>query len=329
MKYKVSIIVPIYNVEAYISKCAKSILAQTLTDVEFIFVDDCSPDNSVEILMQVVERFPQRKRHVKVIRMPRNLGAATARNAGLDTARGKYVMFADSDDWMEETYVEDMVAKIDANQSDIAYCDYFETYKDKKRYICQNHGTDATNCILAMLTGGMHGSTCNKIYRRTFLIDSHQRFVDGADLFEDVGWNIRLFTLAGRISYLNKAYYHYVQYNEGSIIKSMQSTDMSRQRVLQRIRNVDVACKFLDEQGMLTDKLLSAANEWKLLAKNDFLEENKRSMIRWIVTFPESDTAIWKSDRLSLNLKLLLTWLHCRCLWMYKFQKWITKQFRR
>ncbi len=321
----ISFIVPVYRVADYVEVCAISLLSQTYPDIEYIFVDDCSPDNSVEILMQVIDRFPQRKRHVKVIRMPRNSGSATARNAGLDSAMGKYVMFADSDDWVEATYVEDMVAKIDANQSDIVYCDYFETYKDKKRYICQNHGTDASNCISAMLTGCMHGSTWNKIYRRSFLIDSHQRFVDGADLFEDVGWNIRLFALASRISYLNKAYYHYVQYNEGSIIKSMQSPDMSRQRALQRIRNVDVACKFLDEQGMLTDKLLSAANEWKLLAKNDFLEENKMSMIRWIVIFPESDAVIWKSDRLSLNLKLLLTWLHCRCLWMYKFQKWITK----
>lgn len=318
-----------YNVEDFVERCATSLFQQTLEDVEFIFVDDCSPDNSVEILMQVVDRFPQRKRQVKLIRMPRNSGSAAARNAGLDNAKGKYVMFADSDDWMEETYVDDMVAKIDANQSDIAYCDYFETYKDENQYNCQDHGTDALNCISAMLTGCMHGSTWNKIYRRSFLIDSHQRFVDDADLFEDVGWNIRLFALAGRISYLNKAYYHYVQYNEGSIIKSMQSSAMSRQRALQRICNVDVACKFLDEHGMLSDKLLMATNEWKLLAKNDLLENNSYSLCRWIVTFPESDKAIWKSDRLSLNLKLLLTWLHCRCLWMYKSQKWITKQFKR
>ncbi len=318
-----------YNVEDFVERCATSLFQQTLEDVEFIFVDDCSPDNSVEILMQILDRFPQRKRQVKLIRMPRNSGSAAARNAGLDKAKGKYVMFADSDDWMEETYVDDMVAKIDANQSDIAYCDYFETYKDENQYNCQDHGTDALNCISAMLTGCMHGSTWNKIYRRSFLIDSHQRFVDGADLFEDVGWNIRLFALAGRISYLNKAYYHYVQYNEGSIIKSMQSSAMSRQRALQRICNVDVTCKFLYEHGMLSDKLLMATNEWKLLAKNDLLENNSYSLCRWIVTFPESDAAIWKSDCLSLNLKLLLTWLHCRCLWLYKFQKWITKQFKR
>lgn len=325
----ISYIIPVYRAAAYIETSTVSLLCQTYPDIEYIFVDDCSPDSSVEILMQIVDRFPQRKRHVKVIRMPRNSGSATARNAGLDTAMGKYVMFADSDDWVEANYVEDMVAKIEGERTDIVYCDYFETYKEENQYNCQDHGTDALNCIAAMLTGCMHGSTCNKIYRRSFLIDSHQRFVDGADLFEDVGWNIRLFALAGRISYLNKAYYHYVQYNEDSIIKSMQSSAMSRQRALQRICNVDVTCKFLDEHGMLSDKLLMATNEWKLLAKNDLLENNSYSLCRWIVTFPESDAAIWKSDSLSLNLKLLLTWLHCRCLWLYKFQKWITKQFKR
>lgn len=324
----ITYIIPVYRAAAYIETSAFSLLCQTYPDIEYIFVDDCSPDNSVEILMQVVGRFPQRQGHVKVIRLSRNSGSATARNAGLDSAMGKYVMFADSDDWVEATYVEDMVAKIDANQSDIVYCDYFETYKDKNRYICQNHGTDASNCISAMLTGRMHGSTWNKIYRRSFLIDSHQRFVDGADLFEDVGWNIRLFAMADRVSYLNKAYYHYVQYNTGSIIQTMSHPLKKRIRTLQKIKNIQVACNFLDKQDIL-EYVRAASNEMKLLAKNDLLENNTYSLCRWIVTFPESDSAIWKSDNLSLNLKLLLTWLHCRCLWLYKFQKWITKQVKR
>lgn len=328
MKYKVSIIIPIYNVETYISKCAKSILDQTLTDVEFIFIDDCSVDDSVNKLQEVLISYPALKSNIKLLHNSKNMGLPSARNIGIKHANGEYIIFSDSDDWIERDALFDLYTYAKTNFCDIVYCDYYETYRNHDSYISQDYGTNKINCIKKMFEGKLHCSTCFKLIKKSLYENNHIKFVDGADMFEDVGTTIRLMASASKIGYIPKAYYHYVQYNTGSIIQTMSHPLKKRIRTLQKIKNIQVACNFLDKQDIL-EYVRAASNEMKLLAKNDLLENNTYSLCRWIVTFPESDSAIWKSDNLSLNLKFLLTWLHCRCLWLYKFQKWITKQVKR
>ena len=245
----VTYIIPIYNVSDYIVKSVRSLLEQSYSNIEYIFINDCSSDDSEIKLRRTIEEFPERCDNIKIITNKQNLGSATSRNIGLDTAQGEYVMFADSDDWIFMDYVESMVRQIDSGNYDIVYCDYFESYNNHDIRISQAYGQDNIECIRAMLGRGMHGSTCNKIYRRSFLLASKQRFIDGADLFEDVSWNIRLFACTKQISYLSQAFYHYVQYNNNSIIKSMSSTEKKRNRALQRIENVRVACDYLLSLG--------------------------------------------------------------------------------
>ena len=235
-------------------------------------------------------------------------------------------MFADSDDWISCDYVESMVHKIEWENDDIVYCDYFESYNNNEKLINQNYGKDNVECIRSMLEGGMHGSTWNKIYRRSFLLKSKQKFVERADLFEDVSWNIRLFACTTKISYIPKVFYHYVQYNSNSIIKSMASSERKRSRAMQRIENVRVACDYLTIFG-LEEKLGKEMKEWKLMAKNDLIDDKDDSSLQsWIKTFPEADAAIIKCNKITWNYKLLLKYLHYRLIWLYKFQKKVTKQ---
>ena len=199
-------IIPIYNVSAYIEKSVWSLLEQSYSNIEYIFINDCSSDDSEIKLRRIIEEFPERRNKIKVITNEQNLGSATTRNIGLDMAQGEYVMFADSDDWISCDYVEFMVHKMESEDDDIVYCDYFESYDNNEKLINQNYGIDNVECIRSMLEGGLHGSTWNKIYRRSFLLKSKQRFVRGADLFEDVSWNIRLFACTTKISYIPKAF---------------------------------------------------------------------------------------------------------------------------
>ena len=322
----VSYIIPVYNVSAYIERCAKSLFTQTYGDIEFIFINDCSTDDSEVKLRKVIELFPNVQCRVKIISNKTNLGSATTRNIGLSNATGDYVMFADSDDWISMDYVESMVRQIDSGSYDIVYCDYFESYNNHDNRISQAYGQDNIECIRAMLGRGMHGSTCNKIYRRSFLLKTKQRFVKGADLFEDVSWNIRLFACTTKISYIPKAFYHYVQYNSNSIIKSMASSEKKWDRAMQRIENVRVACDYLIALGFV-EKLGKEMREWKLMAKNDLIDDKDDSSLQsWINTFPEADAAIIKCNKITWNYKLLLKYLHYRLIWLYKFQKKVTKQ---
>lgn len=322
----VSYIIPIYNVSGYIEKSVGSLLEQSYSNIEYIFINDCSSDDSEIKLRRIIEEFPERRNKIKVITNEQNLGSATTRNIGLDMSRGKYVMFADSDDWISCDYVESMVHKIESEDDDIVYCDYFESYDNREKLITQNYGIDNIECIRSMLGGGLHGSTWNKIYRRSFLLKTKQRFVKGADLFEDVSWNIRLFACTTKISYIPKAFYHYVQYNSNSIIKSMASSGKKRDRAMQRIENVRVACDYLIALGF-EEKLGKEMREWKLMAKNDLIDDKDDSSLQsWINTFPEADAAIIKCNKITWNYKLLLKYLHYRLIWLYKFQKKVTKQ---
>jgi glycosyltransferase len=324
----VSYIIPIYNVSGYIEKSVGSLLEQSYSNIEYIFINDCSSDDSEIKLRRIIEDFPERRNKIKVITNEQNLGSATSRNIGLDTAQGEYVMFADSDDWISMDYVESMVRQIDSGNYDIVYCDYFESYNNHDNRISQTYGQDNIECIRAMLGRGMHGATWNKIYRRSFLLASKQRFIDGADLFEDVSWNIRLFACTKQISYLSQAFYHYVQYNNNSIIKSMSSTEKKRNRALQRIENVRVACDYLIALGF-EEKLSKEMKEWKLMAKNDLIDDKDDSSLQsWINTFPEADAAIIKCNKITWNYKFLLLLLHYKLLWVYNLQKSIMRKLK-
>lgn len=313
----VSYIIPVYNVSAYIERCAKSLFTQTYGDIEFIFINDCSTDDSEVKLRKVIELFPNVQCRVKIISNKTNLGSATTRNIGLSNATGDYVMFADSDDWVESNYVESMVNTIEASEKDIVYCDYYESFKDQDKYVKQDYGEEHLECICSMLTRAMHGSTWNKIFRRKILLQSNLTFVDGADLFEDVGWNVRLFAYTNRIGYLPLAFYHYIQYNDNSIIKSMSSAVFSRKRALQRLENVRVACEYLTSLG-LDGRLSIGMKEWKLMAKNDLIDEKDDSSLQtWVETFPEADSAILACNKITWKYKLLLMCLHYRVYWLY------------
>ena len=97
---KVSVIVPVYGVEKYIERCARSLFEQTLDDMEFIFVDDCTKDESIEVLKRVIDLYPVRKDQVKIIHHAVNKGLSRARETGVNAATGDYIGHCDSDDWV-------------------------------------------------------------------------------------------------------------------------------------------------------------------------------------------------------------------------------------
>ena len=136
-KNPVSIIVPIYNVEKYIERCIRSLFEQTMDDVEYIFVDDCTPDQSMAILRHLMEEYEFRNLNIKIISHEHNKGLPSARNTGLAAATGDYIFHCDSDDWMEKDAMEKMYQAAQANQADIVWCDWFLSFRSNERYMQQ------------------------------------------------------------------------------------------------------------------------------------------------------------------------------------------------
>ena len=120
--YKVSVVIPVYNVKDYIVRCAESLFNQTLDDMQFIFVDDASPDNSIALLEQTIERFPQRKPHTVILHRPKNLGVPAARATGLARVEAPFVAHCDSDDYVEPTMYAKLYESALRNDSDMVVC---------------------------------------------------------------------------------------------------------------------------------------------------------------------------------------------------------------
>ena len=114
-KYKVSVLVPVYKVEKYIGRCSKYLFEQTYENLEYIFVDDKSPDRSIEILLQILNNYPQRKPQVRIIHHKKNLGLACARNTAVNNATGDFVIHVDSDDYIDRDTITRCIVKQEEN----------------------------------------------------------------------------------------------------------------------------------------------------------------------------------------------------------------------
>lgn len=209
---KVSVIIPVYNVEKYLRQCLDSVVNQTLEDIEIICVNDCSPDNSLDILKE----YAQKDSRIRIIDLKENGGPGNARNIGIDSADGKYIMFLDPDDWYELDACELAYNQITKNENDFVI---FGFYKDneikKKRYIDKKSIEQFTDIIGNKNAGikdlkvpFLFSSQCwYKIYNSEF-IKKHSINFHYCN-FEDGIFNVKCFLYSNSFSVLNEPLYHY------------------------------------------------------------------------------------------------------------------------
>lgn len=190
-RMKVSVIVPVYNVEKYLGKCLDSLVNQTLTDLEILVVNDGSPDRSQDIIDNFAEKYPTRVIPLK----KKNGGQASARNLALDYAKGEYIGFVDSDDWVDLKMYETMYNKAKAEDSDIVICNTMDHYDD---HVVYHRQSDVGKLRKA-------GSVCNKLFRRSLIGDL--KFPEGL-WYEDLCFGVKLLMQTEKISYCEEHFYH-------------------------------------------------------------------------------------------------------------------------
>lgn len=210
MKDLVSVIVPIYKVEQYITRCVDSIISQTYSNLEIILVDDGSPDSCPAIC----DEYANNDTRVKVVHK-KNGGLSDARNAGLEAAKGEYVAFIDGDDYISSNYVQVLLDDCMTNDSDISCCGFYKVYEDRRvEKSCQVYNRVFTNleAIRDIFTANSlcEVMTWNKLYRRSLFIDNDIRFPVGK-LHEDNFTTYKLFYFANKISFINEPLYYYIQ----------------------------------------------------------------------------------------------------------------------
>lgn len=224
---KVSIIIPVYNVAKYIERCLLSVLNQTWQDLEVILVDDCTPDNSMEIAEALVASH-SRGAEVRCVKHENNRGLSAARNTGIFESTGEYLYFLDSDDYIPENAIELLANNAKQNNPDFVIGDYEVT--GTKRWappLSLDTGIYEGNALILSnyLSGKWYVMAWNKLMNRSFLIQNKLYFQEGI-VHEDDLWSFKLANLAQCMSVVNAVtYFYYIQQDSIMRAPSMYSLE--------------------------------------------------------------------------------------------------------
>lgn len=221
---KLSIIIPVYNTEKYISRCLDTIICNQAMAFEIIIINDGSTDKSDRIIREYIAQH--KKHNIRYINLDNNEGVGNARNIGLSVANGEYISFIDSDDWVDVDFHNVMIRQMDEQHADIAICGVKNELKQYNSYRYQYEFSKVLNNTMALeilsknVDYGINISSivCNKIFRKELLINNHIQFPLNS-YNEDDYLTFISFLLAKRIIIVNNCYYHYYQ-REGSITHS-------------------------------------------------------------------------------------------------------------
>ena len=216
---KVSVIVPVYNVEKFLPRCLDSIINQTLKDIEIICVNDGSPDNCLSIL----EDYAKKDSRIKIINQE-NSGPSVSRNKGILVAQGEYIGFVDSDDWLDLDFYEKLYAAAKESDADIAACG-IKVYRKYSRvnYMLKYTKEHCVNDLERKLYLCDVPETCNvwnKIYRTTFIKNNNIEFEVGINFGEDVSFTVEALYYSGNLVIVPATLYNYERRNVNSIVKT-------------------------------------------------------------------------------------------------------------
>ena len=249
---QLSIIVPVYNVEAYLPRCLDSILAQTFTDFEAILIDDGSPDRCGEI----IDEYAKRDARIVPIHQ-KNGGVSKARNTGLEAARGAYIGFVDPDDWIEPEMYETMIRAMEENDADLVCCSWFdntENGEERKHSVSILTTTfdRETFCLhLFDIPGTIGGSTCCKLFRKRLI---SKPFAERYTICED---NLFLAEYAAAIrkaAWIDRPFYH-IFCRSNSAIRTIPDRVAyglpARREIVSIAGTVSPECKMLAENVFL------------------------------------------------------------------------------
>ncbi len=270
---KVSVIIPVYNSEKVLNQCIDSVCNQTLSDIEIICVDDGSEDNSLKILKE----YEKKDSRVNVLSQ-KNSGAGVARNKGIDLAKGEYIAFVDSDDWIEGNALEKLYNNIKSNDSDMVLFNSIEHKPNnefrKRIYLKKDDSIDYNNYTFDyhmnknFVMNGMF-VIWSKFYKTSFIKDNNIRFYCH-DIFNDVQFHIQSMLFAKRISYLPEILYHYRRMGQNSLQNS----------------------RAVSRKGFILFDIFDEIEQW--LKDNGFFKDFETNFYRFVLT--ESQGRLNKTD---------------------------------
>lgn len=273
---KVSILVPVYNVEKYIERCIVSLFEQSYENIEYIFVNDCTPDSSIDIIKRVVSKYPNRIPQIKIVNHDKNKGIAATRNTAVNYSTGDYLMYVDSDDYVDRDAVKALVDKIEIEKADIVICDYYVVDKIT-RFVENNVPLEKEIYIKALMTKQIAPSLWGKLYNAAYYKATRIQFYESQNYGEDYATIPRLVYYAHKIVKLQRPLYYYIQYNVGSYTKNITRDSIAQVVCADKILEdffSNVPDKDRYTEALILSKLRTKVNLLKMCDYDLFHEVN-------------------------------------------------------
>lgn len=293
----VSVLVPIYNVEQYLGKTLDSIFTQTYQNVEYVFVNDCSPDNSLGVLKESINSHHIDESRYTIVCHEQNEGIAVSRADCIAQAKGDYVFFVDSDDWIEPDTVRQMVAATHGGTVDIVGCDFAKDYvSGKTTYHTENYADTCRENMLRCLNYDIATVLWKLLIRRSLF--DNITITPHIDIVEDYIISVKLYYFAESFAPLHKVFYHYVQYNQERVsLQTLRSITM-------HIKGVKEVEDFLNGKGLYDDVVRNKMNLRKFNIRSNFvLNKSLMDAEAYRNTFPET-AGVWRQMNYSTKEKV-------------------------
>lgn len=309
---KVSVIIPVYGVEKYIERCARSLFEQTLDDIEYLFIDDCTPDRSVEILKNVLEEYPNRKSQVTIHRMEQNSGQAAVRKWGILNATGDYIIHCDSDDWVDVDMYRAMYEKVVEEDADVVVCDYRQVNSEGNtlNIVKACHAEDIHKFREGILFQRDPWSLWNKMFRKT-TYSKELNYPTGA-MGEDMVICIQLLFKCNKLTYCPEPYYSY--YINPKSITHIRTTEWVISKYMQSIDNFSILSEAI---GTSDDKIIKYGLQWLYFrSSNTLLEcmDDKEVRLLWRNHFSGKNKQFLLNPHISILRKIRHIYLIIRYL---------------
>ena len=327
MGASVSIVVAVYKVADYVEQCVRSLYGQTLENLEIILVDDCSPDDSIDIALRALEDFPQRKEQVRVIRHEQNMDLPQTRWDGIMAARGEYIIFIDGDDYVDTRMAELLYNRAMETDADMVVCDHWLCAPNNKYIrVMGPHGENNLKSDIINLRVPVN-IWC-KLIRRSVFTDNNIVW-PARGYAEDVIISTVTAYYARRIAYVPEPLYYY-RFNPDSYSRGM---DVQRRLSLFKdyITNQQILLQFMEREGML-EKYEEGVFKGKMRVKKHLLPLfPERKYVRlYFKTFPEIDRAFLCGNKYRKPTYRERVWVIALWLGLYPRQKrrLFSKRFR-
>ena len=226
----VSILIPVFRVETYIERCARSVFEQTYDNLEYVFVDDSSPDHSIDILKRVMKDYPEREKRTRIIHHPYNKGLAAARNTAVEECTGTFIFHVDSDDWVENNAIQLLIEKQQETDADIITGQTY-VYRNGQRqsYASGGWNLDRETIIVKLLLYEVSTRSCGRLIRKSLYTDHNISYNEAGSCGEDFQILSHLIYCSKKVAGIDTYIYHYDLSNPNSFTNNIKNMDLQMQ----------------------------------------------------------------------------------------------------